>query len=302
MAKFLFDGMENFFALIKERCADKKEYAAEILKARGFLLEDDGLTLSDNSHRDDAKYLNELLAEDNLGEVRGDKIFISPDANVEKIFYKNSRIGLETLSLWETWERFIHDSYAPKVPLRYLEPFVGRYIKAISACGVATCLSCDGNHFVRGNIHRIVIEFVGGSHFIWHEIIFNNFFTHYFKFLRQRPANYGDLNLYFMKENKWKAYMEFNRAAEFLYDNRIKLRQIRREASDRIGTKLARKLSYEEMHRIFSTHAKELLDKSSFIVRNHFFGGKNFYDDIETQARMQRLSLGRAAARRGVRN
>ena len=87
MAKFVFDGVENFFAAIKERCADEEEYAAEILKARGFLLEDNALALSDNSHPDDARYFNELLTEGNLGEVKDGKIFISPVGNVEKIFY-----------------------------------------------------------------------------------------------------------------------------------------------------------------------------------------------------------------------
>ena len=41
-------------------------------------MEDEGLILSDNSHKDDAKYLNKLLTEENLGEVRDNKIFISP--------------------------------------------------------------------------------------------------------------------------------------------------------------------------------------------------------------------------------
>jgi len=45
----LFEGIEIFFKALKDKCSSDEEYAAEILKARGFLLED-GLILSDNSH------------------------------------------------------------------------------------------------------------------------------------------------------------------------------------------------------------------------------------------------------------
>ena len=47
----MFDGIEIFFNALKEKCSSDEEYAAELLKARGFLLEDDGLILSDNSHK-----------------------------------------------------------------------------------------------------------------------------------------------------------------------------------------------------------------------------------------------------------
>ena len=153
----LFDGIEYFFNAIKEKCASDEEYAAEILKARGFLLED-GLILSDNSHKDDFAYLNELLKADNLGKVKDDKIFIKPKANVEKIFYSDNISGCEgsVTGCFEHWKNFVHNSYAPKVPLRFLEPFVGRYVKAINAGSVATLMSCDGSHGTRGNSQRML--------------------------------------------------------------------------------------------------------------------------------------------------
>ena len=45
----LFDGIEIFFDALKAKSSTDAEYASAILKARGFLLEDAKLVLSDNS-------------------------------------------------------------------------------------------------------------------------------------------------------------------------------------------------------------------------------------------------------------
>ena len=92
------EGIEIFFNALKEKCSNEKEYAAEILKARGFLLEDKELILSDNSHRDDVTYLRELLKEENLGKIRVNKIYINRGANVEKIFYSKNISGGEAFT------------------------------------------------------------------------------------------------------------------------------------------------------------------------------------------------------------
>lgn len=256
----LFEGVEYFFNAIKEKCASNEEYAAEILKARGFLLEDEGLILSDNSHRDDASYLNELLTESKLGKVKNDKIFIKPKANVEKIFYSDNISGCEgsVTCYFEHWKKFVHNSYAPKVPLKFLEPFIGRYVKAINACAVATLMSCDGNHKTRGN-SQLLVDFVGNPSFIWHEIIFKRLLVERFN-LNWSCSN-RCLEIKFDTADKWRTYTEFNRAGEFLYNNRIKIRQIRREASKGITTSMARHMSSEELAKIFSERANKLFDE-----------------------------------------
>lgn len=253
----LFEGIEFFFNALKDKCLSNEEYAAEILKARGFLLED-GLILSDNSHKNDFAYLNELLTADNLGEVKNGKIFIKPEANVEKIFYSNNISGCEgsVLCYFEHWKKFFHNSYAPKVPLKFLEPFVGRYVKAINACGVATLMSCDGNHRRPGKFQMILIDFAGEPSGIFHEIICKRLLAERFDLKWNDKYN----KITFTRNNKWKTYAEFNRAGEFLYNNRIKIRQIRREASDAISQKMARTLSSDELNKIFSEKANRLFD------------------------------------------
>lgn len=256
MADDLFDGVEVFFRAIKEKCSTDKQYAAELLKARGFLLEDNELILSDNSHQDDASYLKELLTESKLGKSRGGKIFIAPGANVEEIFYKDNCIGGEAFCYPESWKMFIHNSYAPKVPVRRLEPFVARYIKAISACGVSTWCSCDGNHPAQRNPQRISIEISDCPNSVWHEIICKNLLVK--KFRLNWNCDHDCLKIPFTKADKWTTYAELNRAGEFLYNNRLKIRQIRREVSDCIGNRMTGKLSSDELAKIFSERADRL--------------------------------------------
>lgn len=208
-----------------------------------------------------AKYLNALLTADDLGEVKDGNIFIAPNANVEKIFYSKLINGCEAwLGMEITWERFVHDSCAPKIPLSYLEPFIGRYVKAISACGVQTHGSCDGNHPDR-RPQRLYIEVSGKPDSVWHEIICRRCLDKRFK-LNWRHE-YDSFKIKFTKANKWQTYVELNRAAEFLYNNRILLRQIRREASDAIGLRMARTLPQDELSQIFSERANELFDKAT---------------------------------------
>ena len=258
----LLEGIEKFFFQIKQKCFDKEEYAAEILKARGFLLEDDKLILSDNSHRDDAGYLNELLTRENIGEVQDNKIIIFPNANVEKIFYSSYIGGSESFLAYSiTWERFLHEDFAPKVPVSLLERFIARYVKAISACGVQTHGSCDGNHY--GNkrgFSKIIVEISGHPDLVWYDLIFKRCLAERFESLKNCVTDRDSSTITFNKIKKWKFYTELNQAAEFLYNNRIKLRQIRREALSEISHSMTIHLPYDELAKIFSDKANSLFD------------------------------------------
>ena len=43
-------GAEEFFNAIREKCSSEEEYAVEVIRARGFLMEDKDLILGDNSY------------------------------------------------------------------------------------------------------------------------------------------------------------------------------------------------------------------------------------------------------------
>ncbi len=251
-------GVADFFCAIKERCSNDDEYAVELLKARGFLLEDGGTVLSDNAHPSDEALLNEILQTEKIGEVKNRKIVISSTGKIEHIFDIQYVGGMEALCNAENWQKFLHDSYAPKVSISLLEPFVARYIKAISACGVRTCNSCDGNHPGTSRFGSILAKCNDDCNSLWNKIIGT-------KCLNQRFNLNWDNNFETIKFNvqdQWMTYRELNRAAEYLYDNRILLRRIRREVSDGISHSMAIHLPAEELAKIFSDKANKLMDET----------------------------------------
>ena len=247
-------GMEEFFSAIKKTCSGEEEYPVELLKARGFLLEDDKLALSNNSHPQDKEYLTKLLHEGNLGEIKEDAIILFPNGNMEQIFIVDNRIGFETPGGLGDWRSFVYYECAPKVPVWKLEPFVARYIKAISACGVRTFLSCDGNHpEMKKPPHEIIVEPEGEASKLWHKIICQRCLSS--KFNLNWNATFEKIS--FSETNKWRTYIELNRAAEYLYNNRIALREIRWKAAGNISNSMAVHLPNAELARIFSDRANE---------------------------------------------
>ena len=251
----LLEGIEKFFNPIKQKCFSKEEYATELLKARGFLLEDKGLVLSDNSHKWDAEYLNRLLTSENIGEVQGDKIIIFQNANVEKIFYSGIQYGSESFLAYAV--PFLRYDYAPKVFVGLLEKFIARYVKAISACGIQTHGSCDGNHH-RPPYRGICIEISSGMGEIWHKILCERLLYKRFKF-RWVEGN-GRIIIKIHKMNKWFMYSEINRAAEFLYNHRIEIRKIKHDACEEINNIQVIDRTTDIME-FFSESANKLFDK-----------------------------------------
>lgn len=251
-------GVEEFFNAIRERCSSEEEYAIELLKARGFLLEDKGLVLSDNSHPRDEAYLGKILRERNLGDVNEGRIILSPGGNLEELFFVDNKIGVTaSYGICEDWKRFVHDKFSPKISISLLEPFVARYIKAISACGVKTYLSCDGNHPESRPPHNIIVECEGPPSHRWHIIICKRCLSA--RFNLRWNEDYSRIRI--RERDKWSTYIELNRAAAFLYHNRVALRGIRWAASETISNSMARHWPYEELSAIFSDRAIKLLDK-----------------------------------------
>ncbi len=76
------------------RCETEYNYLINLIKARGFLIEegpDYKLFLSDNSHKEDAEYLNTLLQQGDLGYVEQNQVTIFPNSSPD-IFEKISGI------------------------------------------------------------------------------------------------------------------------------------------------------------------------------------------------------------------
>ena len=253
-----FIGIDEFFSAIRSKCSNEEEYAVELVKARGFLLDDGELSLSDNSHVKDEEFLEHLLKEGKIGRVSGGNLVMSNPQNMEVIFCINNHIGGEAFQTDEDWGKFVHNSHAPKICISVLEPFVARYVKAISACGVSTWCSCDGNHPGKNSIH---VNTICGPNSLWHKIICQKIISKKFK------LNWNNIfeKIDFGEDNKWKTYFELNQAGEYLYNNREKLLEIRQKASRSIGNSRVRRLSDDELSKLFYEEASKLIDQQLVI-------------------------------------
>ncbi len=170
---------------------------------------------------------------------------------MEYIFFVDNRIGGEAVcNLWD-WRTFVYYEYPPKASVRWLEPFVARYIKAISACGVSTWLSCDGN--ISPSHNEIVIGMDGKPNKLWHKIICERCLASRFNLRWNSTFE----KIRFSEKSKWRTYIELNRAAEYLYDNREKLRGIKWKATEGISTSMAVHLSDEELAKLFIDRVNE---------------------------------------------
>ena len=127
---------------------------------------------------------------------------------------------------------FFRYDYAPKVPVWLLEKFIARYVKAISACGIQTHGSYDGNHH-RPRYRGICIKISSVMGKIWHKILCERLLYKRFKF--RWVEDNGRIIIKIHKMNKWFVYSELNRAAEFLYNHRIEIRQIKHEVCKEIN-------------------------------------------------------------------
>lgn len=207
-----------------------KEEIIEVLRFRGFLIDavSDGYVLSDNSCLPyDEEYLSKLLKANNWGTIRERQILLNENVSVEGVVQGIENIGRIGRSAYFPreidWEHFSRNDYGLKVPVEILELYVARYIKAISACGVSTWCSCDGNHSGKKGLY---IGYCGPGDRVWHNLLFDKLLANRFDIIRDDSGQY----ILFKKRRKQGVFLLVNWAAAFLYEYREKLRQIKKEA------------------------------------------------------------------------
>ena len=248
----------EFFEVIKGSKSEEL-YLIELIKLRGFLIEKDekGYYLSNNSHRDDGVYLNELLTKYSLGYVEEDRVFIE-NANkaslFENEFAEETQIGGETGQKDLGWQYFYKHPCGFKAKVRELEPFIARYVKSISSCGVFTEGSCDGNH---KNAKVMYIQICISGSYEWNELIVKKLLVGKY---RLKWDKIGYAGIFFDDDTKYDTYFELNKAAEYLYDNRITLRDIKHKALENYTGGFIRRKDSTIIEDIFVKNASELLD------------------------------------------
>ena len=253
---------EEFFEKKREGCVSEEQYLIELLRSRGFLLEEvEGkYMVSDNSHAKDAEYLDTLLKKYNFGYVLNNEITIFSNIKAllfEDEFRENIKIGSDPCRVNREWRYFKSRRHGYKAEVEMLEPYIARYVKAVSACCVLTVGSCDGNH-PEGREMYIMTPIYGSAP--WHKLIckkclVNRFDIHWIN-------RYTGIR--FTPETKYDTYYEVNRAAEFLYANRKLIREIKNEAFSGIKNSFLKTHSPEEIEKEFIGRASELFDNVKF--------------------------------------
>ena len=253
--------VEKFVEKITHGKSERTDRFYEIFSARGFLLELDGLSgkvqLSDDSHSEDGEFL-EMLQNSNYKKTyrKTHQDAIHKDLNIDgaqgrhgyfdtintqlfdidnnqyltELFTHEIPVDLFRLN-WERdrygkFEQFKKSEDLPKIRVYDLEPFIARLVKSVSFVGISTWSSCEGHW---GEPAYIVFD--GKYHRLWFQTIFN-------KFIRKK------LNL--VCEWEWlgwdercfisspggdimELYLEIQNVARLIYDNRIFLRNSKKQ-------------------------------------------------------------------------
>lgn len=283
---------EQFFESLCKTCITEQVKIAAILLARGVLIEkiDGRYYLSDNADIGDVDYLANVFETFQIGKVvdsgkrvtkwrrswraddpkdRYDYASLVPqgveilfDRNVDvrqavALFGDSERIGCEAGANRIGWPQYTREVLPTKVSLSILEPFVAFYVKAVSACGVYTASACDGNHINGG---RIIVESHSPSD-IWHKSIWE-----YLVRPRFSPLLFIGTGIPFTSNDQYEKYLQINQIASFLYDNRIVIRDLKKQSVSRITKHYRKNRAQSEIIRFYEDECRRALTVGADIL------------------------------------
>lgn len=254
---------KEFFERLRNQFNNGNDYLIELLRLRGFVIEEraDGLHLNDNPHKDDSACLRKLFTEYHCGELIGSRIIIDAGADVlslEGMFADEPPIE----GIYErtgSGNGFRHRVHGEDVPVALLDPFIARYIKAISACSVRVKASCDGNH---PRMDRLVIMIEDRVSRLWHQMIYEKCLAGMCSVSWNRDYTAAELR----PDNKYNTYYDLNKAAAWLYGHRQEIRGILNRTLREIAG-CFRDHSEGEIERSFVVKADSLFDESMPLLR-----------------------------------
>ena len=276
---------EQFFESLYRNCVNEHEKILAILLARGFLVEhiDGRYYLSDNADIHDVAYLANAMETFRIGKVvdsgkrikslrqtwnindpqsiyeydslvsQGVEILFDRNADIRQavaLFGDSQRIGCEAGANRLGWSQYTREVLSPKVSVGILEPYVAFYVKAISACGVFTASACDGNHKNGG---KIIVESHSPSD-IWHRSIWE-----YLVRPRFGPLQFIGTGIPFTSDSQFEKYLLINQIASFLYNNRIAIRDLKKQSVSRITKHYRKNRTESEIIRFYENECRRVL-------------------------------------------
>lgn len=260
---------ERFFNSVVSDKPTEEEKCISILKARGFLIEcsrlDNSCYVSDNSCPGDKKYLEEILkgsaGDCQFGEIKNSTIYINEDAEAWELFrilfidIDLSIIDATSCSSNDTWSSFRNRIHGFKFPVKLMEPYVARYIKAVSACGCNTESCCDGNHVEKHRNKRMVVGVGYPASRFWHNLICENITDKLFPL----PWTGDHTKIVLNNVDRAEIYYTLNCAADWLYKNRFELQEIKRKSLHRITKDYYRRHNLPEIEKRVEEYAVPLM-------------------------------------------
>lgn len=235
-----------------------------LLKRRGFLVDsvDEVNYFSDNSHPADAAFLDNILQKYHIGHMDGSRLCIPHPENgiaLVHLFDPAKSIGTE-MSWWNVckWREFAHFEHGLKVPVEVLEPNISFYCKAISACGLDTASSCDGNHGEANS--ELFVLFNTAAYTFWHSLLWELVLKEQFSLNWENNCTRVKLN----KANRNVVYEILFRVADYLYNNRILFRNLKSDAAAILTKKFCRDNNDSAIKLALTIKASELLISDTY--------------------------------------
>lgn len=160
--------------------------------------------------------MQQLLKQYGLGKLDGTRIIIYPQINPSQLWavFIPKRINYVCETMNMGWKYFLKRKHGYKVPTMALEPYIARYVKALSVCGVCMTESCDGNSSEQ---HLLWVKPQDSGDYLWCTTIYRCFMPKEFAIVWNTPGISVSLN----NKNKYENYYKINKIAEHLYNHRL---------------------------------------------------------------------------------
>ncbi len=259
--------VEKFVEKITNGRKERTHRFYEIFSARGFLLEFDSnfgkVRLSGNSHIEDCEFLEILqninykkiynkphqdsIKEDNKEDiVQGRHVYfdnintqqfdINNNQYLTEIFMNRIPVDIFRLNWGRDWygkfNQFRKFECLPKIRVYDLEPFIARLVKSVSSIGISTWSSCEGHWG-----EPAYINFDRKYQRVWWQTIFNKFIRKKLNLICRWEWWENRCSISSPSGDLLELYLEIQDVARLIYDYRISLRNIKKDACSLLTNK-----------------------------------------------------------------